>query len=290
MKKIIFWCVAGLGVVVLSGFFYVTRVVDLRTPELKKGITKQIEAKGRSLLMSSLKIMGGWERWKAFRKKMLRVQFKDTWKEGLMTSLFVPAHLSGRQLELVFRPDTESGRLRFLEGKRKGTQWGVQHWLTYTADAKGTLSWKQDDNIKFYIPTYRYFMFMPFYLMDAKLIAYAGQRTLRGKTFDLVFATWGTYAPQKKVDQYLLWIERSTKRVVYAQYTIRDIMPSFIGASKASRFKRVHGFLLPHQWIIFDKIEQEEKWMHKMTYQTFIDAPEIPSSYVFPEPKRMGTK
>lgn len=289
MKKIVLW---GLGILVVLGVVgavMINRLSDLRTPELKKGVTKQAEEKGRTLLKASIEALGGWKRWQAYREKIVRVEIKDTWKPSFMVSLVLPKHVNKKQMQLFFRPKERNSRLRFLEGPRKGTEWGIKQGATYTVDKQGNIKWKKDNSIRFYLPTYQYFMLMPFYLLEAQLIAYAGERTLHGKTYDLVFATWKTYKPHRKMDQYLLWIERKTKHVHFVQYTVRDMLASITGTGKASKYKKTGGLLLAHRWKVMSKPQSEKDWMHIMEYRSFSLAPKLPHTYLQPGPQKNPT-
>ena len=81
---------------------------------------------------------------------------------------------------------------------------------------------KNDKTIEFWLPTYLYFVEAPLRIFEADVISYAGERTLNGKTYDLVYATWNDAEPQKDLDQYILWIDRETHILRQMQYTVRD--------------------------------------------------------------------
>lgn len=42
---------------------------------------------------------------------------------------------------------------------------------------------------------------------------YGGDKTINGNLCDGVLASWETTKPQRKIDQYLIWIDRETKRI-----------------------------------------------------------------------------
>lgn len=290
MKRWILIILGVFGILGVVGFIMVNRPADLRTAEMKKGVTKEAEAKGRALLLESIKTLGGVKKWEQYKKNLVKVTMKDVWKDSFMTRMIIPKNLSGHKMELLFHPNLENIRLNFLEGKRKGTSWGIQQWSTYKTNKAQKVTWKNDSNIKFYLPTYQYFMYMPFYLTEAQLITYAGERKLHGRSYDLVFATWGKYEPNKKMDQYLIWINKQNKQIDYVQFTVRDIMPMVVSTGKATDYKDVEGLKLPHKWTIIGNLKKQKDWIHVMEFSFSKPAKPIQASYLVPDPKRVAKK
>ncbi|TNE46049.1 MAG: hypothetical protein EP343_25115 [Deltaproteobacteria bacterium] len=289
MKKILLGAAIIIVLVALAGFVMLNHLSDLRTPSLKKGVTTAMEAKGRLLLQQSMKALGGAKAWKKFKQQTLRVKMTDTWVLNFMTKMFVPKNLSGVTLALTFQPNQTNSRLQFLSGPRKGSTWGIQNWMTYTVKGKQALDWKHDKDIKFFLPTYQYFALMPFYLSEAQKVAYAGEKKLNGKAYHLVFATWKDYKPQRDMDQYLIWVEKESKRIHYVEFTVRDKLASIRSTAKLLNYKKVQGLWLPHR-VDVQQQPSSKKWMHKMEFAAFQPLPNLPPNYLLPDPKRVATK
>ncbi len=108
-------------------------------------------------------------------------------------------------LELQFLTKTYDSRLLFRNGKKAGSLWGIQNWATYTKQSTDAeAQFKSSKKIKFWLPTVQYFSIMP----EAPIALYAGNKALNGKQYDLVLCSWNTHEPQRKIDQYLLWINQ----------------------------------------------------------------------------------
>lgn len=289
MKKILLGSAIVIVLVALAGFLMLNRLSDLRTPLIKKEVTAAMEAKGRSLLQQSMKALGGEEAWKKLKQQTLRVTMKDTWVLTFMTKLFIPKNLSGEKLALTFRPNRTNSRLQFRSGPRKGNAWGIQNGMTYTVNRSQALDWKSNKDIKFFLPTYQYFALMPFYLSEAQKIAYAGEAKLKNKTYDLVFATWKDYKPQRSMDQYLIWVEQKSKRIHYVQFTVREKLASIKATAKLLNYKKVQGLWLPHRLDV-QQLPSSKKWMHKMEFDTFQPLQKLPPTYLLPDPKRVAAK
>lgn len=94
-------------------------------------------------------------------------------------------------------------------------------------------------------------------LRNAPIIAYAGQKEFRGQQYDLVFCTWHKPEPHMENDQYLVWVNRKTGMMDFAQYTIRETYlkpPGYKimgGGIEFKDFRAIDGILIPHQQIIY---------------------------------------
>ncbi len=214
-------------------------LVDLR-PSLVKDAPSTTEAnvaKGRAILSQSAKAHGI----EAYQEKEnIEIILRDEWAKGIKSAA-MPWYKNKEQVILQYLIGTNDSRLLFQEGKAKGNTWGIQNWATYTQEANETPIFKQKNKLKFWLPTIQYFMEMPFAIQTAELVTYAGEESLNGQKYDLVFASWGKLEPQRKTDQYLLWINQETHLLDYAQYTIRDMAGFLKGAMKFEDFREIDG-------------------------------------------------
>lgn len=241
--------------------------------------------------MQSLETMGGYKQWKQHQKKAVRVTFTDTWYGFLGKNLFMPLEFSGQKMAMLFWPGSESARMTFLDGdKRKGTSWGVQQWVTYKVDKAGKISWAKDDTVKFYVPTCQYFIYMPFYLADAQKLTYAGEKTLHGKQYDLVYATWGKWEPQPKIDQYMIWIRRDNKRIDFIEFTVRDKLNRIKVPVHMSDYRKVDGLLVAFDQKILNGINNLKDIGHNIKIEKIELVTKDASKLILPDPSRKGTK
>lgn len=132
-------------------------------------------------------------------------------------------HQRVRLLQLL---GTFTSRARLLDGPGRDQLWGLQSWAPYrqaTPDAPPSFSATPDPAVDFYLPTLHYFNELIFRLRAASTVVEAGSATLDGRSYRLLFVTWGDPAPRDGVDHYVLWIDRGTGLVGKAHYTVRDI-------------------------------------------------------------------
>lgn len=250
-----------LGVFGLS--LYMQGVGDLRTEYVKQESTSAAAQKrGRTLLEQSSAEIGGLERWRELKEMPVEITFVHDWHDGFLRRFFMPIEFSGQKLLLALRPGELDARLTFLDGDWEGTSWGISEGRTYRADADGAVAWEPDETVDFNLKSYRFFFFLPFLLAEAELISYAGERTLRGKTYDLVFATWGSWEPQRNVDQYLLWICRDSSRIDFVQSTVREKFPRSIVTLALDDYRVVQGVKLAFSMKLVQDMEVVDAGMH----------------------------
>jgi len=205
---------------------------------------------------------------------------------GLMGSAFPEKKAS---MQAFFAPNSYDGKLTFNEGKLKGKTWGIQSWQTYTQEADNQPVFDKNKKIAFWVPTYQYFIELPARIQRADVISYAGEKSYKGKNYDLVYATWKTQAPQKDIDQYMIWINKKTNTVDLVEFTIRDQMNFLKGTAI---YEDLHeagdGVVLPKRISIKTK-KDDKKMLHQMNLSGF-KANHVPVSVVRPDPnlKMMG--
>ncbi len=239
---------AVLLVLALAGLavFQVSRLSDVRPPELAANeITEELAERGRELLRRLEDAHGGYAAWTA--RPTARVEFRDHWPGAVMRALAMPWAESGLLMRSTMLRGSDASRLEFLEGRDAGSAWGIQNWMTYRADGDdlvppegdNSLTFEDDDDIRFWLPTFQYFFEAPFRLREGGVVADAGPATVAGVTYDRVFVSWGRAAPRSQVDQYLAWIDPASGRLEYLQYTVRDMMPGIMGCMHYRDYRQV---------------------------------------------------
>ena len=172
------------------------------------------------------------------------------------------------EMLLSYIPASFDGQLQFVSGKRAGQTWGIQSWQTYTLDESGEAVFKDDKDIKFWIPTYQYFVEFPKRILEADVLVYAGERKIDGIDCEGILASWKSHEPQKDVDQYQIWIDTKSKRIVKMEYTIRELYGFLIGAGYFKDYKEYEGILLPSRIPVESNL-QKEGFIHEMRILDF---------------------
>ncbi len=251
----------GLFITIIIGLALTSCMSDLRTTAIKEG--KLDEQKGRELLtkVGKAHFIENWKNINTYS-----VVFQDEFFG--INKVISPYKENPTKMQLDYIPASFNGRICFLEGKQKNEIWGMQDWKTYTKENEFSETvFKKDKNIKFWIPTYQYFIEFPALIQDAQVVSYAGEDTFEGKQYHLVMASWKTLNPQKNIDQYLIWINKETHRIEIVQFTIRDSYNFVKGSVYFKEFRELNGVLVPFQMPI--QPDPGKSQIHEMRIQDF---------------------
>ena len=77
----------------------------------------------------------------------------------------------------------------------------------------------------------------PLQIQTATAHYYMGEQEIDGVLCEGILLSWGTTAPQKSIDQYLVWINKESKLIVKLEYTIRDSYKFLTGATSYTQYK-----------------------------------------------------
>ena len=168
---------------------------------------------------------------------------------------------------LRYASNTTNGQLEILSGKEKGTIWGIQSGKTYEV-INNTATSKANAEMEFWIPTYQYFIEFPSRIQEATAIDYIGEKTISGIKTEGVIASWDTIAPQRDIDQYVIWIDKDSKRIVKLEYTVRDAYGFVSGAASFNEYKSYNGFLLPSSMPVESNLVKDGL-LHQMKISDF---------------------
>ena len=263
---------------------------DLRSPEIKDDTSSgdQARTRGRQQLDRLSERYGGLDHWRSLRT--MEVELTDRWPSLFWRLMASPWPQDPQAFRLMTPLGADDGRLQFVGGDWSGRTWGLQQWVPYEASADGGgVEFTDSDDIRFWIPTIKYFTEFPFRICEADVVLYAGERTRDDRVHDLVFATWNQAAPQEGVDQYVLWIDRESGLLELLQYTVRDVMGSFIGTMDYADFKTESGIVVPHRMTVVDSPQRADV-MHEFTITDVRFGAEYPPGFFYPDPRRRGSK
>lgn len=172
------------------------------------------------------------------------------------------------KFSLSYIPKTFNGQLEILNGKDKGKVWGIQDWQTYQKSEDGTFTSKKNKDMKFWIPTYQYFIELPSRIQEASTIDYIGKSEVEGVNVEGILASWNTVEPQKDIDQYILWLDAESKKIVKVEYTVRDAYRFIAGAAIYQKYVDYNGFILPSEMPVESNL-LKEGYLHKMGISSF---------------------
>ncbi len=255
MRKIL------LGLIALPLLLTSCKLSDLRMAEIKEAIhAPGSEEKGKALMKKMYVAHGGdnWDKIQTFE-----VDFKEEFYKLKFAS---PLPHGKANLKLAFVAQNYDGRMTFTEGKKAGEEWGMSTWESWTKKPGGEVEFKHSTKIKFWLPTYQYFIQFPFKIREATFIRHGGTRTIAGKNYEVLFASWNTDEPQKKMDQYQIYLNPETKVAEIIEYTIRGAGGWLHGACIYKGYWESNGVKIPKVMsILGPKVDfEDQKLFHQM--------------------------
>jgi hypothetical protein len=190
----------------------------------------------------------------------------DHW-DGWMGELSLPWPENRQRMKVRFRRDTFYCRAELVGGPSDGEIWGVQAWKSYRTDKLGKTQFRDHEDTLFYVPTYQYFFEFPFRITKAGIVRHAGWRTFEGVEYDLAYATWKGAEPRLDVDQYVLWIGKTSGLIEKVQFTVRDKLRWATGTVHFADFRTVEGIQIPFKMTVTIDPD-DETYLHQMVIES----------------------
>ena len=172
------------------------------------------------------------------------------------------------KFSLSYIPNTSNGQLEILTGKQKAVSWGIQSGQTYKKEDEQKILLENNKDMKFWIPTYQYFIEFPSRIQEATALKYIGTKVIDGIKTEGVLASWKTVNPQKDIDQYIIWIDIETKRIVKIEYTVREMYKFVSGAAYFKNYQDYNGLILPSELPVESNLIKDG-FLHKMSILDF---------------------
>jgi len=185
---------------------------------------------------------GGLDQWKTIPG--VTVTGYDEWPTFHWRLIASPWKDRKTAFEFSWLPNTDNAKIKLLDGKRKGTIFGIQNWETYHG-IDGKVQFKPNRDIWFHLPTMEYFFEFPFRIPEAEIIQYAGTRSFNGVGYELLFFTWKSESPHKLMDQYLVYVHPETHLIDFLELTVRDQAKWARATVRFLDFTQVEGFTFP---------------------------------------------
>lgn len=260
IKKIIKISLVIFGVLLLVGGFEFFSLSDLRSGNSNY---PNSHAKAQQL-MKEMGIAHNIYLWDSINS------YTATYEDEFYGFLGAQSHPFKEQkmsFALSYIPKKYTGQLEVISGEEKGKVWGVQSGETYTKNKEGKVSRIQNKDMKFWIPTYQYFIEFPNRIQEATALAYIGSKIINGIETEGVLASWNTVEPQRDIDQYIIWMDKNSKRIVKVEYTIREMYGFISGGAYFQKYKDFNGMLLPTELPVESNLV--EGILHKMNIVDF---------------------
>lgn len=255
----------GIGIVLILIFGYgcanFFKLSDLRT-EVAKANTDEEKAIALLREMAEAHQIKNWDTIPTYT-----AQFSDAFF-GFLGKSAHPFKEDSVQMELNYISNTFDGSLKFNTGEQKGEIWGIQSWQTYTKSDNGSPSFEKNKDSFFWLPTYQYFIEFPRRIQKATALNYAGEQIIDGIPCEGILASWNQTSPQKEIDQYLIWLNKETKRIHKLEYTIREEYKFLTGAAYFLEYKTFDGIVLPTYMPVESNLVKKG-FMHKMRILDF---------------------
>lgn len=259
MNRIVNLSICLLITLLISGCVNFFKLTNLKKESQPNSYTK-----ARTLLTEMGKAHGI-EAWNTI--DTYSVTFKDEFY-GFYGKQSHPFKEQSMQFSLHYIPKTFNGQLEIMTGKEKGTVWGIHNWLTYTKNDVEDFEEKKNKAMKFWIPTYQYFIEFPNRIQEVTALEYIGSKVIDGVNVEGIIASWKTITPQKDTDQYIIWINSNTKLIVKIEYTVRDMYRFISGAAYFKNYKNFNGLMLPSEYPVESNLVKNG-FLHQMSVQDF---------------------
>ena len=263
MKKS--WKIAAviMAILLIGGFWFLHTPSDLRPAYLGDKIAEKDYAKGNILLQEMQAAYGGMDNWLAHKTGSYG-QIADWYDDKLGIAGWDELP---QQFEMTSILGTDDSEFTLLNGPNKGQTWGVKDWNTYQ-NKNGQKELIPNEKYHHKLIYKNYWFQFPFRISEAPIIAYAGESTVKGETYDLLFATWGSESPNGKYDQYLLYLDKETRLVEWLHFTLREKVNFVSITAQFADFKTINGIVSPFsQYITLGNPEDGGRGMHENKYQ-----------------------
>ncbi len=222
--------------------------IDLRPDSVPKVPDAAARSAGAERLAEAARAQG-LERWQGFSE--LRFRLVDAAAAPCLAGGLASFLPSTQTLEIQLAVRDSAVRARFVDGPRRGETVGVKGDLAYRIDDRGALEFERDACAESYLRSVQDALVLPLRLASLSSVAdvsafAAGERTLGGRSYDLVLVTAPPpYGSSGADEQYLLWIERTSGRVEWLERTDRRRSRRAREVLHYLEYRDVQGVMLP---------------------------------------------
>ncbi len=223
---------------------------DVRPASVADGISDEEATKGRALLDEAQKAYGldAWKSYRGAEFDMVAKWYVPARDEGLAAGGWPEDpqmfHFTALQL------GADDADLVFLNGPTKGEGWALADGRHFDIkNGEHIAKDAPDPHVK--VPVKNWWFQFPFRISEAEFIGHGGTAEVGGKTYELVYATWGSAEPNETYDQYVIYIDPTSKRMEWLYFTYRKMVPAASISMHLSDFHTVDGVLVPHHYMVY---------------------------------------
>ena len=264
MKKILKIVGIILLLLILGGAWFAFTPVDIRPDYLDGAISVEDKAKGKVLLNQMETAYGGKDKWLAHKTGSF-AQIADWYEDKLGLSGW---DVMPQELQISSTLGTENCKLKLLNGPNTAKSWENSDYQHFETSATGDRALAEDDKFMLKMDFKNYWFQFPFRIGEAPIISYAGESTVQGETYDLLYATWGSEKPNRQFDQYILYLDKETRLVEWLHFTIRDKLKAIHSTAQFTDFRTIGGVVAPfNQYITRGAPEDDGPKFHENRYQ-----------------------
>ena len=144
---------------------------------------------------------------------------------------------------MLYHKDIE---FTFLNGNQKDKTIGFDgQSYRYDGDRK---VYEKSASISLYLGPLQNYLEWPRTLLDNSTMKLLGEKKVNGNLYWVFYATEGNTTELDQYDQFLIYINKHNKTVDYIEFTMRQLMASYVGVVHYKNYERVQGVLTPF-WI-----------------------------------------
>ncbi len=241
---------------------HVFKIFDLRP---KSSRSLKADSISVTILLQKMEEAYGLKTWNSI--EAYSIDFEDEFY-GFMGKQANPFDAKNISFKLSYIPGAFDGRLDFILNTKARNSWGIQDWNTYVL-TDSELIFKNKRDITFWLPTYQYFIEFPIRIQTATAKSYIGDSIIEGKDCSGVIVSWNTLEPQRKIDQYLVWLSKETNRIDKLEYTISEEYRFLTESVLYQDYKDYNGIILPSSLPVSSNLLKEGQLLHTMRIKTF---------------------
>lgn len=261
-------------------------LADMRSGVLLQRNAPAEEARGRALLAAAQDALCGGgacrERWLA--QAAVAAELTDEWF-GVARAVN-PWPENPIRARFVFVPGQDDSYASVLGADNSpGTQYGIHDWNVWRRNPGEAAIYEDNADMRFMLPTLQYFLELPFRISDAAIVDYGGQTRIGDVQYDVVYATWDTYPPNPRVDQYMIYINQASRRAELVGFSVRDMAGFAQGAVQYGDYRQTGPFLLSHDLRLIAAVD-DPSLVHHIKVAEFRAPAELDRSVLIPDPAR----
>jgi hypothetical protein len=261
-------------------------LADMRSGVLLERTAPADEARGRALLTAAEDALcaGGDCRKRWLAQSAVAVELSDEWY-GVARAVN-PWPVNPIHVRFVFVPGQDDSYATVLDaGDAPGVQYGIHDWNVWRRDPGKAAVYEDNADMQFMLPTLQYFLELPFRINDAAIVDYGGTTQIGDTQYDVVYATWESYPPNPRVDQYMVYINKATGRAELSAYSVRDMGQFIAGAVQYGDYRQIGDFRLPHDLRLIAAAD-DPSLVHHIKVAAFRAPAELDRSVLIPDPTR----